>query len=80
MKNNKLLKKKIIYRSTHRGTKEMDLLVGRFVKKHIDKIELVNLESLVLTDDETLMKIYHTKKGMNKSLNKVFKLFSEFKI
>ena len=33
MANNEILKKQIIYRSTHRGTKEMDLLLGNFVKK-----------------------------------------------
>ena len=30
------LKKKIIYRSNYRGTKEMDKLLGSFVKKYID--------------------------------------------
>ena len=30
------LKKKIIYRSKYRGTKEMDKLLGKFVKKYID--------------------------------------------
>ena len=30
------LKKKIIYRSEYRGIKEMDLLLGKFVKKYID--------------------------------------------
>ena len=30
------LKKKIIYRSNYRGTKEMDKLLSSFVKKHID--------------------------------------------
>ena len=33
MDNKKSIKKQIIYRSTHRGTKEMDLLLGEFVKK-----------------------------------------------
>ena len=27
-----ILKKKILYRSSYRGTKEMDLLLGSFVK------------------------------------------------
>ena len=31
------LKKKIIYRSTYRGTKEMDKLLSSFVKKYIQK-------------------------------------------
>ena len=37
MTNKEILKKKIIYRSGHRGSKEMDLLLGNFVKKNIDK-------------------------------------------
>ena len=31
-----LLKKKILYRSEYRGTKEMDLLLSNFVKKYIN--------------------------------------------
>ena len=30
------LKKKIIYRSTYRGTKEMDKLLGTFTNNHIN--------------------------------------------
>ena len=36
MTNKEILKKQIIYRSAHRGSKEMDLLLGNFVKEHID--------------------------------------------
>ena len=36
MTNKEILKKQIIYRSTHRGTKEMDLLLGNFTKKNIN--------------------------------------------
>ena len=32
------LKKKIIYRSSYRGTKEMDKLLGSFTKEYIDKV------------------------------------------
>ena len=32
------LKKKIIYRSNYRGTKEMDKLLGAFTKKYIDEL------------------------------------------
>ena len=35
MKINQNIKKQIVYRSTHRGFKEMDLLLGKFVKKYI---------------------------------------------
>ena len=41
-----LLKKKILFLSIHRGTKEMDLLLNSFVKKYInafDEKELVDL-------------------------------------
>ena len=33
------LKKKIIYRSNYRGTKEMDKLLGKFVKKYINELQ-----------------------------------------
>ena len=33
------LKKKIIYRSNYRGTKEMDKLLGKFVKKYINDLQ-----------------------------------------
>ena len=55
------LKKKILYRSEHRGTKEMDLLLSNFVKKYINSLnerELCELESLLNTDDEILYKWY----------------------
>ena len=55
------LKKKIIYRSEHRGTKEMDLLLSNFVKKYVNllnKSELSELESLLNIDDEVLYKWY----------------------
>ena len=37
------LKKKIIYRSNYRGTKEMDNLLGAFTKKYIDKLNKKDL-------------------------------------
>lgn len=65
MININLLKKQIIYRSTHRGTKEMDLLLGSFVKKHINELnetELRDLEQILLFDDEVINKWYFEKK------------------
>ena len=56
-----ILKKKILYRSEHRGIKEMDLLLGNFVKKYVNSLsesELCELESLLNTDDEILYKWY----------------------
>ena len=40
--NREDLKKKIIYRSTYRGTKEMDTLLGSFIKKYINTLMIKN--------------------------------------
>tara|TARA_Y100000996_G_C22437439_1_gene608340 strand:+ start:720 stop:983 length:264 start_codon:yes stop_codon:yes gene_type:complete len=56
------LKKKIIYRSNYRGTKEMDNLLGAFTKKYIDKFnekELIDLEKLLNIDDTNLYNYYN---------------------
>ena len=68
MTNKKILKKKIIYRSTHRGSKEMDLLLGNFVKKHIDQfndIQLNDLAKLLFIEDEIIYKWYFKKNSNN---------------
>jgi len=65
MISNKIKKKQIIYRSSHRGTMEMDLLLGRFVKKYIDTFsekDLNNLEKILLMDDNLIQKWYSDKK------------------
>ena len=61
MSNLGKLKKKILFRSMHRGTKEMDLILGNFVKKNIDsfdKEELNELDFLLNIDDQVLYKWY----------------------
>ena len=84
MKKESILKKKIIYRSEYRGTKEMDLLLGKFVKKYIDEFsdkELEQLEQFLKIDDDTLLKFYLDKKNELKLKdNKIFQLFKSFKI
>ena len=64
MTNKEILKKQIIYRSTHRGSKEMDLLLGNFVKKYIEElndVELNDLEKLLSLEDQILYKWYFEK-------------------
>ena len=64
MVNKEILKKQIIYRSMHRGTKEMDLLLGNFVRKYIDELngaELKDLANLLFTEDEVIYKWYFEK-------------------
>ena len=77
------LKKKIIYRSSYRGTKEMDKLLSSFTKKYINtlnEIELNNLNNLLNIDDENLYKLnqgQETTVTINE--NTVTKLFKNFK-
>ena len=84
MTNNELLKKQIIYRSAHRGSKEMDILLGDFVKKHITSFnnkDLKDLEKILSVDDEILYRWYFNKMDNKKiSVNKVSNLFKNFKI
>tara|TARA_B100001750_G_C15093407_1_gene391747 strand:- start:45 stop:299 length:255 start_codon:yes stop_codon:yes gene_type:complete len=83
MTNKEILKKQIIYRSTHRGTKEMDILLGKFVKKHITKLnieDLKNLNEIMELDDELLSQWYFDKTVVKKTLdNKISKKLKKFK-
>ena len=78
------LKKKILYRSEHRGTKEMDLLLSNFVKKYVNflnKSELSELESLLNIDDEVLYKWYlNNEKTRLVPENRITKKLKEFKL
>ena len=77
------LKKKIIYRSNYRGTKEMDKLLGAFTKKYIDELsfnDLSDLEELLNVDDTNLYNYYN---GLDCDIefkkNKITFLFKDFK-
>ena len=76
------LKKKIIYRSNYRGTKEMDTLIGSFTKKYINTFndkELKCLLDLLDHDDENLYKFNQGECILiNIEKNKVSDLFKGF--
>ena len=76
------LKNKIIYRSSYRGTKEMDILLKSFVNKIIDtlnKEELLVLLDLLNLDDENLYKFkIGAKTDFLIKENKVSNLFKNF--
>ena len=78
------LKKKILYRSGHRGTKEMDLLLSNFVKKYINSLnesELCELELLLNIDDEVLYKWYlNNERTTLIPENSITKKLKEFKL
>ena len=76
------LKKKIIYRSNYRGTKEMDILLSSFVKdviNHLDNDELENLFNLLNIDDDNL---YKFKQGIKTETqineNRISKMFKDY--
>ena len=76
------LKRKIIYRSNYRGTKEMDILLNSFVESiisHLNKEELEHLLDFLNIDDDNL---YKYKQGFKTEVqieeNKVTRLFKDF--
>jgi antitoxin CptB len=75
-------KKRLIYRSQYRGTKEMDKLIGRFVQSNINNfnnIQLKMLEKFLEVDDDTLYKFYNGLKFETKlDKSEIFKLFKNF--
>ena len=77
------LKKKIIYRSNYRGTKEMDKLLGAFTNQYIDKLNNEDLDELIKLleiDDNNLYNFYN---GLETSIefknSKINNLFKNFK-
>ena len=78
------LKKKLLYRSSYRGTKEMDILLSSFVKFYIDKLgieELQDLDKFLDLEDETIYNFYQNN-VTNDFLknNRISELLKKFKI
>jgi len=77
-----IFKKKLIYRASYRGTKEMDILLSKFVNKYINDFDenlLLELEKFLDFEDETIFNYYHystIKKEIDK--NRVAKIFKDF--
>jgi len=78
-----LLKKKIIYRSNYRGTKEMDKLLGSFTKKYIEILslkDLTDLKNLLDIDDTNLYNYYNGLEcDFDFKKNYINSLFKNFK-
>tara|TARA_B100001093_G_C26494479_1_gene870501 strand:+ start:498 stop:764 length:267 start_codon:yes stop_codon:yes gene_type:complete len=77
------LKKKIIYRSNYRGTKEMDKLLGAFTNRYINELsveDLIDLEKLLHIDDNNLYNYFNgIKTDIMIEDNKINILFKNFK-
>ncbi len=77
--NKQNLINKIIYRSQYRGTKEMDIFVGNFVKSIVYNLPIEDLEDLDLLinmNDEDIKKISDGKKEF--SNNKILEFLKQF--
>ena len=79
-----IFKKKLLYRATYRGTKELDILLTNFVKKYINKLndkELNDLQNFLELDDEEIINYYHNDIVNNKiKKNSISKIFKDFKL
>ena len=79
-----ILKKKLLYRASYRGTKEMDILLTTFVKKYLNIFndeQLKQLEKFLEFEDEIIYNFYNfdkVKKEIDK--NKISEIFKNFKI
>ena len=78
------LKKKLLYRASYRGTKEMDILLSSFVKKYIEifnEVQLKELEIFLKFEDQTILNFYNYNIS-NENIEKISisKIFKDFKI
>jgi antitoxin CptB len=78
------LKKKIKYRSSYRGTKEMDILLSKFVSEIINSLsfnELKKLDKFMDCNDEDIQNFYLNKTRIPYfDDQKILNLFSNYKV
>ena len=79
-----IFKKKILYRASYRGTKEMDILLSSFVKKYINTFnanQLLELNKFLNFEDDIILDFYnHNLIKDNIDKNEISKIFKNFKI
>ena len=79
-----IFKKKLLYRSNYRGTKEMDILLSEFVKKNINSFsreQLKELDKFLNFEDDVILNFYnHSVVEKNIDKNKISKIFKNFRI
>ena len=81
--NKEKIKNKIFYRSSYRGTKEMDILMINFVKSIINDLDydqLINLDEFINLDDELLksLKNKDSKISIDSKLNFILEKFQNY--
>tara|TARA_B100000767_G_C19275810_1_gene333333 strand:+ start:259 stop:513 length:255 start_codon:yes stop_codon:yes gene_type:complete len=79
-----ILKNKIKYRASYRGTKEMDILLTSFVSSVVDNLkylELLKLDEFINLNDEDIYNFYKTGDStLSFNDKKILNLFKSFKI
>ena len=79
-----IFKKKLLYRASYRGTKEMDILLTNFVKKYINQLnneELNDLKIFLELEDEEIKNYYNNNIIDDKiKKNSILKIFRDFKL
>ena len=78
-----LLKKKIIYKSSYRGIKELDIILRSFVNEYLNNLSVNDLNDLLIFLDNNDDDIFKFKQGIkNKNIinNNISKLFKNYNI
>mgnify|MGYP001464650410 CR=1 FL=1 len=78
-----LLKKKIIYKSSYRGIKELDIILRSFVKKYINNLSVSDLKDLLNFLDNNDDDLFKFKQGIEIKkikINNISNLFKNFDI
>lgn len=78
------LRKKLLYRASYRGTKEMDILLTSFINSiinNLEYLELLKLDEFLNLNDEEIYNFY-SNGSLFASFNdsKILDLFKKFKI
>ncbi len=56
-------RKRLLYRSWHRGTKELDLVIGGFAKRHLDAMSEDEIELFEAIIEENEVDLYNWLTG-----------------
>ena len=79
-----ILKNKIKYRASYRGTKEMDILLTSFISSVINELaysELLKLDEFLNINDEDIYSFYLNSVPISSYKDeKILNLFKKFKI
>lgn len=77
-------RKRLIFRANHRGTKEMDILLGTFANRHVpefDEDQLTQFDRLLEENDPNLYNWITGKEDAPESIkNNVLEILQDFKL